>query len=178
MCSAANARRMRCSEDEGNTMMIELTAQQSQALLAQHGKPVDVVDSATRQQYVLVLREMYDRMRWLLEPQTEHQAEIAAGIPSGVLQSQQAYWRQLPELLSQEKLKGQWICFSGDERIGIAATERALIGKCLQRGLTDSQYYTDIIQPRTSPPWEIEEVEPRPWFAQEETGERKPPNQP
>ena len=47
---------------------IELTDAQRQALQAEQGKPVDVVDPATRRHYVLLAREQYERVRTLLEP--------------------------------------------------------------------------------------------------------------
>jgi hypothetical protein len=47
--------------------IIELTDEQRQALQAEQGKWVEVVDPATRQRYVLVAREQYERVRPLLE---------------------------------------------------------------------------------------------------------------
>ena len=50
---------------------IELTDAQRQALQAEQGKPVDVVDPATRRRYVLLAHEQYERVRALLEPAGE-----------------------------------------------------------------------------------------------------------
>ncbi len=44
-------------------MTIELTEAQRQALQADHGSPVDVVDPATREHYVLLAREQYERVQ-------------------------------------------------------------------------------------------------------------------
>jgi hypothetical protein len=163
---------------EGNVTTIELTDQQRQALQREHGKPVDVVDPTTQHHYVLLEREQYNRVRSLLEPKEERQTDVVDGIPSGVLHSQQAFWRDLPELVSQKNLRGQWVCYAGDERMGTGPTERALIRECLRRGLRDDEYYTDVIEMRKHAPWEVEEVEPRSWLAQEEAEEQKSPDQP
>ncbi len=46
---------------------IELTNEQLRALHAEPGKPIDLVDPATQQRYVLLAREQYERVRPLLE---------------------------------------------------------------------------------------------------------------
>jgi len=46
---------------------IELTPVQGQALRAEEGKPVAVVDPATQQCYMLLAREQYELVRSLLE---------------------------------------------------------------------------------------------------------------
>lgn len=48
-------------------MTIELTEEQRQALQAEQGKPVDVVDPATQRRYVLLAQEQYERLRSLLD---------------------------------------------------------------------------------------------------------------
>ena len=47
--------------------MIELKADQLQALDAEQ-QPVIVVDPRTRQEYLLIQREIYDKMRAFLKP--------------------------------------------------------------------------------------------------------------
>jgi hypothetical protein len=47
--------------------MIELTEDQSRALDAQAEKPPTVVDPRTRETFVLVRRDVYERMRSLME---------------------------------------------------------------------------------------------------------------
>jgi hypothetical protein len=46
---------------------IELTIEQRRVLQAGPSRPVDVVDPATRQRYVLLAREQYERVRSLVE---------------------------------------------------------------------------------------------------------------
>ena len=80
-------------------------------------------------------------------------------IPPGIRRSQEAFWRDLPELLKTRKNRGKWVCYRGDERIGIASTQVELIRECLRRGLHDDEYDLDVIEPHAIPPWEPEEIE-------------------
>jgi hypothetical protein len=86
------------------------------------------------------------------------EAEPAFEIPPGIRRSQEAFWRDLPELLQKKKNHGQWVAYHGDERIGIGAYE-TLLREILRRGIPDDQYYKAQIRPRELPPWEPEEVE-------------------
>jgi hypothetical protein len=142
--------------------MIELTEQQRQAVQHHPGRPVEMIDPASRCAYVILAREQYERMRSLLEIErwpAESVAEDAPSIPPGILRSQQAFWRDLPHLMSQRKLQERWVCYHGDERIGIGAYEE-LIRLCLGRGIPDDAYYLGRICPQELPPWEPEDVEP------------------
>lgn len=141
-------------------MAIELTAEQRQALQAEAGNPLDVVDPATSRHYILIAREQYENVRMLLEQRApEDKLENCGGVPAGILRSQQAFWRDLPELLKDERNHGKWVCYHGDERVGVASTQRELIAECLHRGLKDDQYDLDVIEPHVLPPWEPEEIE-------------------
>ena len=143
-------------------MMVELTEEQRQAVQEQAGGPVEVIDPDTQRAYVLLAREQYEQMRSLVESErepTHRVAEDAPGIPPGILRSQQAFWRDLPHLLSQPKLRGRWVCYHGGERIGIGTYEE-LIRQCGRRGIPDDAFYLGRIRPRELPPWEPEDVEP------------------
>jgi hypothetical protein len=87
-------------------------------------------------------------------------AELPPAIPPGILRSQQAFWRDLPELLNNKKNHGKCVCYHGDERIGIADSEEPLLRQCLRRALPRTEFDLFIIQRRDLPPWEPEEVEP------------------
>ena len=142
--------------------MLELTEQQRHAVEEQAGGPVEVIDPETQCAYVLLARERYERMRSLLGSErapTDRVAEGALDIPPGILHSQQAFWRNLPHLLSQPKVRGGWVCYHGDERVGIGSYEE-LIRECGLRGIPDDASYLGRIHPRELPPWEPEDVEP------------------
>ena len=136
---------------------IELTDQQQKLIREREGGPVEVVDPQTQRSYVLIAREQYEKVRELIPSPTGPDA--ASGVPQGIRRSQEAFWRDLPQLLAQKQLIGQWVCYHGDERVGIGRYED-LIRECLRRGIRDDEYDLAIIEPEESPPWEPEEVEP------------------
>jgi hypothetical protein len=143
-------------------MMLELTEQQWVAVQEQAGEPVEVIDPGTRCAYILLARERYERMLAVVESDREPAhcvAEDAPCIPPGILHSQQAFWHDLPHLLAQSKLRGRWVCYHGDERIGIG-TYDDLIRECVRRGILDDAFYLGRIHPQELPPWEPEDVEP------------------
>jgi hypothetical protein len=143
-------------------MMVELTEQQRQAVEEQAGGPVEMIDPDTQRAYVLLARERYEQMCSLAGAESESShpvAEVAPGTPAGILRSQQAFWRDLPHLLSQRKLRGRWVCYHGDERVGIG-TYDGLVRECVRRGIPDDAFYLGRIFPQELPPWEPEEVEP------------------
>jgi hypothetical protein len=121
-----------------------------------------VIDPETQRAYVLLARDQYERICSLLESewQSAHRStEVATAIPPGILRSQEAFWRDLRQLLSQGKLRGRWVCYHSGERIGIG-THEELIRECRRRGIADDTYYLGCIRPRELPPWEPEEIEP------------------
>jgi hypothetical protein len=67
-------------------MTIELTTEQQQILDAEGGPP-DVIDPRTRASYVLVRKEVYERLRALLEDDSSakdaFQAQIEAAAAAG-----------------------------------------------------------------------------------------------
>jgi hypothetical protein len=137
--------------------MIELTPEQRQALEERHGEPVRVVDPATQGAYVLVRAEVYERLVGLIQNPSE---EPTADVPPLFRRSQEAFWRDLSELLKSRRTRGKWVAYHGDERIGVAATDDVLIRECLRRGLGKDEYYLDIIEPMPQPPWLlVEEVD-------------------
>jgi hypothetical protein len=150
-------------------MTIELTDAQRQALQAESGKPVDVVDPTTQRRFVLLAQEQYERVRLLLEHSPE-EAMAGCEVAPGILRSQQAFWRDLPELLKTKRNHTKWVCYREDERIGIADSDEPLIRECLRRNIPDDGYDLFVIKPRAIPPWEPEEVDPLgPWHFEDDT---------
>jgi hypothetical protein len=141
-----------------STKTIPLNAQQCEALKAHPGQPLEMLNPITNQTYVLLAAEQYQRVRPLLE--VSPPAAPIPAIPPGIRRSQEAFWRDLPNLLHNPPNLGKWVCYHGDERIGIARTEVELIRECLRRGLKDDEYDLNVIESLTLPPWQFEEVEP------------------
>ena len=79
-------------------------------------------------------------------------------IPEGIRRSQDAFFRDLPELLKDESLRGQWVIYHGDERIGFAPKKQPLIEECLRRCLKDDEYDVFVVEPQSREPEQIEIV--------------------
>lgn len=92
----------------------------------------------------------------------ESHAVEAIIIPEGIRKSQEAFFRDLPELLKDRKLQGRYIAYHGDERIGIARDDEPLIRECLRRGLKREDYDILIIEPQSAEPEEIDY--PSAWY--------------
>jgi hypothetical protein len=139
---------------------IELTDLQRQALQAKQGQPVDVVDPATQQRYVLLALEQYERVRPLLEQgELCELQEPAAAIPPGILRSQQAFWHDLPELLKQKSRQRRYAAYHGDQRIGFGRTQTELYQECFRRGLAREAFYVGLLEERDVPPWASTQLE-------------------
>src|SRR3954447_21852843 len=81
---------------------------------------VRIEDPATHAAYVILKPEVYERMKPLL-------AKGYDEIPEGIRRSQDAFFRDLPELLKDESLSGRCVAYCGDERIGLATSDEPLI---------------------------------------------------
>jgi hypothetical protein len=156
-------------------MPMHLTEEQARTL-RQSSAPVEVIDPETQRAYILLAREQYECIRHLLSTEGSAPAAVSPAIPSGIRRSQEAYWRELPQLLRTRNHLGKWVCYHGDERIGIG-THEELIRECLRRGLPDDAYDLGVIAPRDRPPWEPEEVRLRPQDS-EDSESLSPPTQP
>jgi hypothetical protein len=131
-------------------MRLELTDEQRQAVQEQPGRPVEMIDPHTLRTYFLIAREEYERLSCHVSDLRGPGTPAPEGdmlIAPGIRRSQAALRRTLPQLLAQDKLRGQWVCYAGDERIGIAPTKAALVRACLQRGLDDDAFYVGKIEP-------------------------------
>ena len=136
--------------------MIELTPEQCQTLEQQNGEPVRTIDPATQAMYYIVRAELYQPSAESVPPADDPLPEI----PPMVLRSQAAFWNNLPSLLAKKRNRGKWVAFHGEECIGIAADDVPLIREVLRRGLGKDDYYLDVIEPMSQPPWlHVEEVD-------------------
>src|SRR5438105_1653739 len=90
---------------------LELTEQQRQLIQQSGGKPIEFVDPQTRAIYLLIAREQYEQVRTVLGDQPQPMLAASREIPDGIRRSQQALRRDLPHLLEQKKLRGQWSAY-------------------------------------------------------------------
>jgi len=94
-----------------------------------------VVDVQTNEVYVLIPKHRFDQIRSQLTTQAADDV-----VAEGIRLSQQALRRDLPELLQNKRLRGQWIAYHRHERIGTARDQATLIDQCLKRGLNDDEF--------------------------------------
>jgi len=78
-----------------------------------------------------------------------------ASTPIGIVQSRNAFLRDLPTLLSNPMYDHWAAAYCGEERIGIAESEIELVRECKRRGLRPDQYYIGGIYPHAT---EVEEL--------------------
>ena len=80
-------------------------------------------------------------------------------VPPGIRRSQEAYWRDLPQLLPLRSRKRLWVAYHGDERIAFGKTQGELYQECYRRGIPETEFYVGRIEPDDQPPWEIEDMD-------------------
>jgi hypothetical protein len=121
------------------TLTPELGEAVRQAIARSGGEPVRIEDPRDHRTYLLFEEAAY-------EPPTLSDAPWPSDVPENVRRSQAAFLRDLPELLKDESLRGQWVVYHGDERIGIAPSDEPLLRECARRGLKSDQYDIFIIE--------------------------------
>ena len=104
------------------------------------------------------LTEVYDRLKEATEPSPA----IEPGIPEGIRRSQEAFFRDLPELLKDRKLHGKWVAYHGDEPVKVGRTQTDVIRECNRRGLHREEYDVFVIEPRSPEPEEVDA--PSSWY--------------
>jgi hypothetical protein len=134
--------------------MIELTPEQRQAV--EQGRPVRLVDPTTHDAYILVREDVYEPAAGPLLPPIE---EALSLIHPAMLQAQQAFWRDLPALLKDRRIRGQWVAYYGDERVGLGRDDAELYRECLRRGFGRDGLYVARTREREYPPWQPEFLE-------------------
>ena len=129
-----------------------LTPEQRRLIEQAGDEPVSIADPETQEDFVLMRRRVYDQLRQTTK--TNPGDEII--IPDGIRKSQEAFFRDLPELLRDRRLRGRYIAYHGDEQIGIARDDEPLIRECIRRGLKREEYDILIIEPQSPEPEEID----------------------
>jgi hypothetical protein len=131
---------------------IGLTPEQQRLVEEAGDRPVRIEDSEMHQAYVLMRADVYERVRNVIEPRSVLNLQV----PEGIRKSQEAFFRDLPELLKDRRLRGKYVAYHGEERIGIARDDVPLIRECLRRGLERNEYDILIIEPQSPEPEEID----------------------
>jgi hypothetical protein len=135
--------------------MLTITHEQRQAVEQAGDQPVRLEDPENHRAYFLLAEDVYSR----LQPPSQDRRVSLFDVPEGIRRAHSAFLRDLPELLKDETLRGKWVMYQGDERVGIASGEEPLIQESVRRGLKRDQYDTFIIE-------EAEEVDlPSAWMS-------------
>jgi hypothetical protein len=138
--------------------MIGLTPEQRRLVEEAGDRPVRIEDSEMHQAYVLIRADVYERVRDVLEARPDLDLQV----PEGIRRSQEAFFRDLPDLLKDRKMNGKYVAYHGDERVKVAKSPSEVIRECLRRGLSDDQYDVFVIRPQSPEPEEVEY--PSAWF--------------
>jgi hypothetical protein len=129
-----------------------LTPEQRRLVEQAGEQPVRIEDPEMHQAYVLMRADVYDRLRDGVKPRSD----VDLNVPDGIRKSQEAFFRDLPVLLKDPRLRGKYVAYHGNERIGIARDDETLIRECLNRGLTRDEYDILIIEPQLPEPEEVD----------------------
>jgi hypothetical protein len=129
-----------------------LTAEQRRLVEEAGDRPVRIEDPEMQQAYVLIRADVYERVRGAIEPPPVVNLEV----PEGIRRSQQAFFRDLPELLKNRRLRGRYVAYHGDERVKISRSEVNVIRECVRRGLRSDEYDVFVVQPQSPEPEELD----------------------
>jgi hypothetical protein len=66
-------------------------------------------------------------------------------VPPAVAQGQEAFRRDLPQLL--EQYRGQWVAYRGPDRIAVGKTQEAAYQQCLQSGKGKEDFVVLYVEP-------------------------------
>jgi len=138
--------------------MTGLTPEQRRLVEQAGDRPVRIEDPEMHHAYVLIRDDVYERVRDVLESKSVLDLQV----PEGIRKSQEAFFRDLPELLKDRRLRGKYVAYHRDERVKIGRSEIEVIRECLRRGLSDDEYDVFIVEPQSPEPEEVEY--PSPWF--------------
>ena len=135
-----------------------LTPEQRRLVDEAGDRPVRIEDPEMHQAYVLIRADLYERVRDAIEPRSGAELDV----PAGIRRSQEAFFRDLPEMLNDRRLLGKYVAYRGDERLKYGRSEIEVIRDCLRRGLTDDEYDIFVVEPQSAEPEEIEY--PSAWY--------------
>jgi hypothetical protein len=73
-------------------------------------------------------------------------SELPDSIPPLIQRAQEAFLRDLPELLGMRDRRRQWVAYHGDERVGFGKTKTDLYQDCLRQGLQRGEFVVRSIE--------------------------------
>jgi hypothetical protein len=143
--------------------MTNLTAELRHEIEMAGDEPVRIEDPETQTTYVLIKADFYDQTK----PSPAYENLLTDQIPEGIRLSRDAFLGDLPELLARKRLRGRWVLYHGNKRIGIWRNPRRMDRDIMKLGLRIDEYYAGLIEPHPqdddeieSSLFEYEEIEP------------------
>jgi hypothetical protein len=134
--------------------MITLTAEQRQEIKKAGDEPIRIEDPETHATYVLLRAEVYDGLK--PPPPAECEDQLNLEIPEGIRRAKEAFLRDLPELMARKRLRGRWVLYHLEKRVGIWRNPRRMERKIMKLGLRSDDYYAGVIEPHSDEDAEIE----------------------
>ena len=131
--------------------MIGLTPEQRRLVEQAGDEPVRLDDPEAHESFILVRQSVFERLRRTMEPMPTE-----AVVSEDLRRSQEAFHRDLPAMLKDRRLRGKYVAYHGDDRIGVAEDDEPLIRECLRRALRADQYAIEVIEPKSPEPEEVD----------------------
>jgi hypothetical protein len=144
-------------EPKEPTMSV-LTPEQKRAVIEAGDRPVMLEDPETREAYVLPRQDAYDRLHAPRPSATPPPPPDLEEIPEGIRLSQDAFFRDLPEMLKDKKLLGKWVAYHRDERVKVGKKQIDVIRELNRRNVPDDEFAIYVVRPQSREPEEIEHV--------------------
>jgi hypothetical protein len=131
---------------------VGLTPEQRKLVEQAGDQPVLIEDLETRRAYVIVRADVYERLCDTPQPNLARDLHV----PDGVRRSQEAFFRDLPELLRDRRLGGKYVAYHGDERVKVGRSAVEVIRECIRRRLSDDEYDVFVIEPQSRDPEDVD----------------------
>ena len=103
-----------------------------QALEEAKGEPLRIEDPENQAAYVVVKADAYAKMR-AISNREDGEESRPNQVSEGIRLAQDAFFRDLPTMLGDRKLKGKWVLYHRERRIAAAPKERDLIAEVIRR---------------------------------------------
>jgi hypothetical protein len=154
----SSLRVVECARRRWTMSVIGLTPEQRRLVEQAGDRPVRIEDPEMQQAFFLIRADVYERNRDRFEATEPFDLEI----PEGIRRSQEAFFRDLPELLKNRRLRGKYVAYHREERVKIGRSDAEVIRECLRRGYPDDEFDVFVIEPQSPEPEEIDY--PSAWY--------------
>ena len=134
--------------------MAAITPEQRHEVERAGREPVRLTDPETNDTYYLLKEEVYDRIRDVIAPGPEPE------VPEGIRLAQEAFFRDLPGMLADPRLKGRWVAYHRGERIAVGRRERDVLREVARRDISDDEYCTFVVREQWPEPEQAELTSP------------------